>query len=36
MIDFEMNNMNLYNYEDVDYAKQRREEENLKLNELVR
>jgi len=33
---FEMNSMNLYNFEDVDYAKQRREEENLKLNELVR
>jgi len=31
-----MNNMNLYNFEDVDYAKQRRDEENLKINELVR
>jgi hypothetical protein len=36
MLDFELNSMNLYNFEDVDYAKQRREEENLKLNELVR
>jgi hypothetical protein len=31
-----MNNMNLYNFEDVDYAKQRREDENIKLSELVR
>jgi hypothetical protein len=36
MIDFQMNNMNLYNFEDVDYAKARRDEENLKMNELVR
>jgi hypothetical protein len=36
MIDFEMNSMNLYNFEDVDYAKQRREEENLKMSEFVR
>lgn len=36
MIDFEMNNMNLYNFEDVDYAKQRRDDQNLKLSELVR
>jgi len=36
MIDFEMNSMNLYNFEDVDYAKQRREEESLKMSELVR
>lgn len=36
MLDFQMNNMNLYNFEDVDYAKQRREEENLKMNEHVR
>ena len=28
--------MNLYSFEDVDYQKQRREEENIKLNELVR
>jgi hypothetical protein len=28
--------MNLYSFEDVDYAKQRREDENLKLSELVR
>ena len=36
MIDFEMNSMNLYNFEDVDYAKARREEENLKMSEFVR
>lgn len=36
MLDFQMNNMNLYNFEDVDYAKQRRDDENFKLNELVR
>lgn len=30
-----MNNMNLYNFEDVDYAKERREAENNKLNEYV-
>lgn len=36
MLDFEMNSMNLYSFEDVDYQKQRREEENIKLNELVR
>ena len=36
MLDFQMNNMNLYNFEDVDYAKQRREDENIKLSELVR
>ena len=28
--------MNLYNFEDVDYAKARRDEENLKMSELVR
>jgi len=32
---FEMNSMNLYSFEDVDYAKARREEENLKMNEYV-
>ena len=36
MLDFQMNNMNLYNFEDVDYAKQRRDEENIRLNEHVR
>lgn len=36
VLDFELNSMNLYNFEDVDYAKQRREEQQLKLNELVR
>lgn len=36
LTNFEMNSMNLYNFEDVDYAKQRREGETLKLNELVR
>lgn len=36
MADFTMNTMNLYSFEDVDYAKQRREEENLKMNEHVR
>ena len=36
MLDFELNSMNLYNFEDVDYAKKRREEENIKLNEHVR
>ncbi len=28
--------MNLYSFEDVDYQKQRREEENIKMDELVR
>lgn len=36
MSDFTMNTMNLYSFEDVDYAKQRREEENIKMNEHVR
>lgn len=36
LTNFEMNSMNLYNFEDVDYARQRREEENLRMNELVR
>lgn len=36
MTDFTMNTMNLYSFEDVDYAKQRREDENVKLNEYVR
>lgn len=36
MLDFQMNNMNLYNFEDVDYAKQRRDDENNKLNEYVK
>lgn len=36
MANFEMNSMNLYNFEDVDYAKQRREEENIKMNEHIR
>ena len=33
---FELNSMNLYSFEDVDYQKQRREEENIKMDELVR
>jgi hypothetical protein len=36
LTNFEMNSMDLYNFEDVDYARKRREEENLRLNELVR
>lgn len=36
LTNFEMNSMNLYSFEDVDYAKRRREEENLKMNEHVR
>lgn len=35
LADFQMNSMNLYQFEDVDYAKQRREEENLKMNEYI-
>ena len=33
---FELNSMNLYSFEDVDYQKKRREEENIKMDELVR
>lgn len=35
MVDFQMNSMNLYQFEDVDYAKKRREEESLKMNEYI-
>lgn len=36
LTNFEMNSMDLYNFEDVDYARKRREEENLRLTEYVR
>ena len=36
MADFEMNTMNLYQFEDVDYAKQKREEAQLKVDEYLR
>ena len=36
LTNFEMNSMNLYNFEDVDYARQRRYEEALRMDELVR
>lgn len=36
MADFEMNTMNLYQFEDVDYAKQKREEAQIKVDEYLR
>lgn len=36
MADFEFNTMNLYEFEDVDYAKQKREEAQLKVDEYLR
>ena len=36
MADFEMNTMNLYQFEDVDYAKQKRDEAQLKVDEYLR
>ena len=36
MADFEMNTMNLYQFEDVDYAKQKREEAQMKVDEYLR
>ena len=36
MADFELNTMNLYQFEDVDYAKQKRDEAQLKVDEYLR
>ena len=36
MADFEMNTMNLYQFEDVDYAKQKRDEAQIKVDEYLR
>lgn len=35
MVDFEMNSVNLYQFEDVDYMKQRREDQAIKMNDYV-
>jgi len=35
MADFEMNTINLYDFEDEDYAKTRRENDALKMQEYV-
>ena len=36
MADFELNTMNLYQFEDVDYAKQKRDEAQIKVDEYLR
>ena len=36
LADFELNTMNLYQFEDVDYAKQKREEAQIKVDEYIR
>lgn len=36
MADFELNTMNLYQFEDVDYAKQKRDEAQIKVDEYIR
>ena len=36
LADFELNSVNLYQFEDVDYAKAKREEQQLKVDEFIR
>ena len=36
LADFELNSVNLYQFEDVDYAKAKREEAQLKVDEYIR